>query len=366
MPSYYKGYYKGKKRYFRKYHKKRGSKFSKFNTYRKRSAKAQANQIYSLNKKINNMYRITKPRIFMADSDNYKFNNYDPSHPSPLETGNNIFAKGSVDVTTTNGRYFTFPHYYNSGFVDLFKDINVMVNDNLSTGDTKTYDAYVKDVAKGTDLVRLKNGIIYLSFEPSQYCLPIAPTAKPSAGFEDNEVPFQGFAALDLYIVQTKTATIPDSEAISSFFGTNYISDSSKLPNFQAQTTYSYLNPLNSSCWKYYTVLKHKRIIVNGATFKQHKVIKMKFTPKIKTIKTINVGSNGELFPNGIKLFWRVVMDADKTGNGYINAGSEANPILTGTFTNGTGSLDAKVITGANFYTAPVSFKYRLYFYKKN
>ena len=38
-----------------------GRKFSRYNTYRKRSSKAQAYQIYSLNKKINRVYKTVKP-----------------------------------------------------------------------------------------------------------------------------------------------------------------------------------------------------------------------------------------------------------------------------------------------------------------
>lgn len=53
----YRKTYKGNR-----YRKRRG-KFTKFNTYRHRSAKAQANQIYSLNKKINRVYKLSKPEI---------------------------------------------------------------------------------------------------------------------------------------------------------------------------------------------------------------------------------------------------------------------------------------------------------------
>lgn len=55
MP-YYKRRY-NKRRYNRKY------KFSKYNTYKNRSAKSQANQIYTLNKKINTIERKTRPEL---------------------------------------------------------------------------------------------------------------------------------------------------------------------------------------------------------------------------------------------------------------------------------------------------------------
>lgn len=44
-------------------YRKRGRKFTRFNTYRHRSSKAQAYQIYSLNKKINRVYKLSKPEI---------------------------------------------------------------------------------------------------------------------------------------------------------------------------------------------------------------------------------------------------------------------------------------------------------------
>ena len=46
-----------------KYNKYRKSKFSRFNTYKYRSSKAQASQIYALNKKINRIQRLTRPEI---------------------------------------------------------------------------------------------------------------------------------------------------------------------------------------------------------------------------------------------------------------------------------------------------------------
>lgn len=45
---------------------RRKSKFSRFSTYRNRSSKAQAYQIYSLNKKINRFARINKPETQVA------------------------------------------------------------------------------------------------------------------------------------------------------------------------------------------------------------------------------------------------------------------------------------------------------------
>lgn len=63
--AYHKRYYK--KRNFRKNSKKR--MFSRFNTYKKRSSKAQAYQIYKLNKKVNYYYKMTKPEVQVFQPD---------------------------------------------------------------------------------------------------------------------------------------------------------------------------------------------------------------------------------------------------------------------------------------------------------
>lgn len=60
----------------RKNYKKRYYRFSRFNLYRKRSAKAQSTQIYKLNKKVNKMRRDLSPDIARVEStDAYYFNN---------------------------------------------------------------------------------------------------------------------------------------------------------------------------------------------------------------------------------------------------------------------------------------------------
>lgn len=55
----YNNYNKGYKYKYKKYNNKK--KFSRFNTYKNRSSKAQAYQIYSLNNKINSLMKRTKP-----------------------------------------------------------------------------------------------------------------------------------------------------------------------------------------------------------------------------------------------------------------------------------------------------------------
>lgn len=63
----------GRYRYKRSYKSRRSYKkktsFSKYNTFRYRSSKAQANQIYRLNRKINYVYKMSKPETQIYQSD---------------------------------------------------------------------------------------------------------------------------------------------------------------------------------------------------------------------------------------------------------------------------------------------------------
>lgn len=65
MP-YYRRNYRKRRTY------KKTSKFSKYNTYRHRSSKAQASQIYSLNKKINSIERKTRPELIQYTNAGYQ------------------------------------------------------------------------------------------------------------------------------------------------------------------------------------------------------------------------------------------------------------------------------------------------------
>lgn len=65
MP-YYRRY---RKSHYRRYRKNR---FSKYNTYKNRSSKAQAGQIYALNKKVNNIERKTRPELIQYTNPGYQ------------------------------------------------------------------------------------------------------------------------------------------------------------------------------------------------------------------------------------------------------------------------------------------------------
>lgn len=58
----------GKRSYKKRYYKRKRT-FSRYNTYRHRSSKAQAYQIYKLNKKVNHVYKMTKPELQIYTDD---------------------------------------------------------------------------------------------------------------------------------------------------------------------------------------------------------------------------------------------------------------------------------------------------------
>lgn len=65
----------GKKRYYKRKFKRRGmGTFSRYKTYKNRSSKAQAYQIYRLNKKVNTIQKRTKPEIKIENADNNYYN----------------------------------------------------------------------------------------------------------------------------------------------------------------------------------------------------------------------------------------------------------------------------------------------------
>lgn len=345
--AYYRGYYKGKKRYFKKYNKKKTKKFSKFNVYRHRSSKAQASQIYSLNKKVSGIYKVTKPKVHMFDSDNHVINEYVPSTQS---THDNIFSKGTQPILTEQNRYTQFPHYYNSGYVNLFNDIGGQMDTNMTHSATTTMDYYIKNLSGGTERIRLRNGTIYLSFDPTVYATPSKYTLPTDVQME-NELAFIGHATLDLYVVQLKDGSINSlNDKVVPFFGRTITTTQSQSDaDLNPQCLYSSLNPLNSAVWKYFRILRHKRIVVNGSTFKTHKVCKIKFTPYIKTLQTMKAyQDNVDMLNNKIYLYWRVVADVDNTDNVGITGTDEGSAAVYNTF--------------AKWFTFPVNFKYRMYF----
>ena len=105
MPYYKKRYVK--RRYNRKY------KFSKYNTYKNRSSKAQANQIYSLNKKINNIEKKTKPELIQ--------------HTNPGWQATVSFETLSNNWYTTAGQAHFTPQSWETNIKDKMCRINKLI-----------------------------------------------------------------------------------------------------------------------------------------------------------------------------------------------------------------------------------------------
>ena len=95
MVSSYRRY---KKRFYKRYgSRKRRTTFSRYSTYRYRSSKAQANQIYRLNRRINKIEKSTKPEILTYDTNNYKtIFSYSDSTPGKWTSLPKFFATDTV------------------------------------------------------------------------------------------------------------------------------------------------------------------------------------------------------------------------------------------------------------------------------
>lgn len=266
MP-YARRYYKKKKSYSRK------RSLSRFNTYRHRSSKAQAYQISKLNRKINYVYKNTKPDVHYFDSNPQTIDyNFDSNHFF------NSVRLGTVITSAVNG----------------------VVDTNLDSSDSKTLVEYIGDLSKGTDKFRYKNGCIYFSIYKSHL------------NSQNVEVSgFDGIVGVDVYVCQSKQGA--SSTTSSSFFGP------------QALLKYDMtdlLRPINSGVWQYYKVLKHKRVYINDDNV-DSKTFKLKYNPIYKTISSVKtqeptqqVPQGQDLISHGIYLMARIVWKStDNTPN---------------------------------------------------
>lgn len=94
------------RRYRRRNYRRRGyrTRYSRYSTYRYRSAKAQARQIYGLNKKINRIEKRTKPEIYYARKDNLLTDNLRYSNVLQLWDHKILHLTGPAnDVTDGQG-----------------------------------------------------------------------------------------------------------------------------------------------------------------------------------------------------------------------------------------------------------------------
>lgn len=104
MPYYKRNY---KKRRYRK------SKFSKYNTYKNRSSKAQAGQIYALNKKINTIEKKTRPELIQ--------------HTNPAYQATVAFSTLTNSWYTTAGQAHFTPSSWESDIKDKMCRINKLI-----------------------------------------------------------------------------------------------------------------------------------------------------------------------------------------------------------------------------------------------
>lgn len=255
MPSY--------KRYAKKYYKRKfkKSKFSKYNTYKNRSAKSQANQIYTLNKKVNNIYKQTKKNTHFADMDisHLLFDNWDTEAASGLK-----YITIKDDELLWN-RSFSF-------------------DGDQTAGNQKTFIEYVGSIDPGTEKIVLKNGVITIN---------ISPKYDPSSLEVDNIEGLQGQMGFDFYVVQFVGTLPTNSENV--LFGT------------QTENVGNYVfKPLNSGCWQYLKILKHKRVLMNNVDV-MGKTFRMKFKPYYKTLKTSKLyNNNNDNITHTLALIYRM------------------------------------------------------------
>lgn len=243
--------YVRRSRYAKRYAKKRVAgrrKFTRYNLYRRRGAKAQASQIYSLNRKVNYVYKACKKPIHFADSVDYAMDN--------------------ITINVTSGEHQHVRSY--RVMKSLFNGWNCRFDGDRDNNHLKDFNNYVSGLDPGTEKFRLKNGVVNFSI------------MKRFKDADSNEMitGFNGVVGLDIYIFQYKQG-FTGNAVVSAMFGP------------ESQLKYDMtdiLQPLNSGIWQFVKILKHKRVYLNDFD-RDGKFFKMKFKPYFKTIKTVKMDS---------------------------------------------------------------------------
>lgn len=237
-------YHRKQKKYYNR--KRKNYKFSKYNTYKHRSAKSQANQIYRLNKKVNNIYKSVKPDIQYFDTKPVDVS-------EPITTAKN----GLIKYTT---------------MFDLEGWVNGDNPDGTPTG-IQTFNQIMKGLQPGSERVRFLNGILNLQFSKGR-----------SSSLFTGTYGYTGPLRLDVYILQSKGPYAITN--VSQLFTNVHGNDHPELFNN---------TPLTSGIWKYFYFLKHKVYTLNKTIDTSYQA-RIKFYPKIKTINTIvtHNSSSGE------------------------------------------------------------------------
>lgn len=130
------------RRYKRSYRKsprryRRGSKFSRYNTFRYRSSKAQANQIYSLNKKINSIEQRTKPEIkIFQNAYNFSVSEYCGEVYGGLTTGMMTNVQGRIARLQNISAWFNVwksPSVAENNFTSTIRVVVFQIRQSMSS-----------------------------------------------------------------------------------------------------------------------------------------------------------------------------------------------------------------------------------------
>lgn len=257
----------------RRFHK-RNSKFSRYATYRHRSAKAQASQIYSLNKKINYVYKQTKPDIQFVDSvvDTKSF-------PCSAGLGADDAEHGQV-------------HGVNMMLM------NVKVNGEADSN--YTLSSWLSGLGEGSESVRFRNGIVYVSISKGS-----------DASLWGGKYGYQGPCVANIYVVQTLMPVTSMNAIFQSVLGESDNRGSTFIDS-----------PLAPGSWKSIKILAKRRINLNSINATS-KSIAIPFKPYRKHWSTSysytsSGGDNVQLNQNMIYVMYRVFGDSEDS-NAHIH-----------------------------------------------
>lgn len=172
----------GRRRYRSRYRKsprryRRGSKFSRYNTFRYRSAKAQANQIYSLNKKVNKIEQRTKPEIkIFQNAYNFSMSDFCGHVYGGLTTGINSSIQGRIARLQDISAWFNVwksPTVAENMFTSTIRVIVFQIRQSMSSNDFPfhAYDIFNISNAEmeNTDMTVRKRAYMRAIFGPLKY-----------------------------------------------------------------------------------------------------------------------------------------------------------------------------------------------------
>lgn len=267
-----------KRRYNRRYSRKsrhtRNSKFSKYATYRHRSSKAQANQIYNLNKKLNYVYRQTKPDVQFVDSE--------------VDTKSFPTSAGLGAEDAEHGQVYTVN----------FMSSTVHVNGEADN--SYTFNSWLSGLGEGTETVRIKNGIAYVSISKGS-----------DASLWGGKYGYQGPCVANVYVVQTLCPITSMNAIFQNVLGSSDNRGSTFIDS-----------PLAPGCWKSIKILAKRKINLNNINATS-KSIAIPFKPYLKHWSTSYSYTSGgtdnvQVNQNMIYVVYRVFGDSEDS-NAHIH-----------------------------------------------